>query len=54
MLSEGSHDALSALELSPRATDKKLLALATDKQPIIITEYGDIGDLAFVRRMADP
>ena len=33
MLTEGGHDALSALELSPRATDEELLALATDKQP---------------------
>ena len=41
MLTEGRHDVLSALESNPRATDKELLALATDEQPIIITEYKD-------------
>ena len=39
---------------NPRATDKELLALATDEQPIIITEYKDFGELVFVHRVPHP
>ena len=54
MLAEGGHDVLSALEGNPRATDKELLALATEEQRIIITEDKDFGELVFVRRFPHP
>ena len=54
MLAEGGHDVLSALEGNPRATDKELLALATEEQQIIITEDKDFGELVFVRRFPHP
>ena len=54
LLDELGHDAVSALEVDPRAADEVLLALARDEQRILVTADKDFGELVFVRRLPHP
>jgi len=43
------HDVLSVVEIDPRASDDRLLALALQDDRVLVTEDKDFGELVFVR-----
>jgi predicted nuclease of predicted toxin-antitoxin system len=50
-LKERGHDVLSAVAVDPRASDERLLALATEDERVLITEDKDFGELVFVHKL---
>lgn len=45
------HDVLSAVDIDPKASDERLLALALEDQRVLVTADKDFGELVFVRKL---